>query len=105
MSFSLPKYQAPDFTALGLDNAPDVRLVPAERDGVMPDNYHATTMFPEYFRLDGQWVLAEDSRMDCVAVVREGKVSVVEFRNVKQGDLVAVGRSEDGSQGIYVHPD
>lgn len=105
MSFSLPKYQAPDFAALGLDNAPDVQLVPAEKDGVMPENYHATTMFPEYFRIGGQWVLAEDSRMDCVAVVREGKVSVVEFRNVKQGDLVAVGRSEDGSQGIYVHPD
>lgn len=105
MSFALPKYQAPDFAALGLDNAPDVQLIPAEKDGVMPDNYHATTMFPEYFRINGQWVLAEDSRMDCVAVVRDGKVSVVEFRNVKQGDLVAVGRAEDGSQGIYVHPD
>ena len=77
MSFSLPKYQAPDFAALGLDHAPDVQLIPAEKDGVMPDNYHATTMFPEYFRIGGQWVLAEESRMDCVAVVREGKVSVV----------------------------
>lgn len=54
MSFSLPKYQAPDFAALGLDNAPGVQLVPAEKDGVMPENYHATTMFPEYFRIGGQ---------------------------------------------------
>ena len=41
--------------------------------------------------------------MDCVAVCRDGAVSIVEFRNVKEGDPVAVGRTEDGSQGIYVH--
>ena len=105
MSFSLPQYLAPDFTALGLDQAPDVQLVPAEQDGVMPENYHATTLFPEYYHLNGRWVLAEDNRMDCVAVARDGKIHIVEFRNVKAGDLVAVGRAEDGSQGIYVHPD
>ena len=104
MSFSLPRYQAPDFAALGLEQAPDVKLVPAERDGVMPPNYHATTLFPEYYHLNGKWVLAEETRMDCVAVVRDGAVAIVEFRNVKAGDLVAVGRTEDGSEGIYVHP-
>ena len=104
MSFSLPRYLAPDFSAMGLDQAPDVTLVPAEQDGVMPRNYHATTMFPEYYRINGHWVLAEDSRMDCVAVARGGKIEIVEFRNVKAGDLVAVGRTEDGSEGIYIHP-
>ena len=103
MSFVLPVYHAPDFAALGLGEAPDVTLVPAPRDGVVPEGYHATTMFPEYFRLDGRWVLAQESRMDCVAVCRDGNVSIVEFRNVKEGDPVAVGRTEDGSQGIFVH--
>ncbi|WP_302780472.1 hypothetical protein [Intestinimonas butyriciproducens] len=103
MSFTLPVYQPPDFAALGLGDAPDVKLVPAERDGVVPEQYHATTMFPEYFRLNGRWVLAEESRMDCVAVCRDGAVSIVEFRNVKKGDPVAVGRTEDGGEGIYVH--
>ena len=104
MSFSLPRYLAPDFTALGLDQAPDVKLVPAEQDGVVPDGYHATTLFPEYYHLDGRWVLAEDSRMDCVAVARGGRIEIVEFRNVKAGDPVVVGRTEDGSEGIYIHP-
>ena len=103
MSFVLPVYHAPDFAALGLGEAPDVTLVPAPRDGVVPEGYHATTMFPEYFRLEGRWVLARESRMDCVAVCRDGNVSIVEFRNVKEGDPVAVGRTEDGSQGIFVH--
>ena len=79
MSFTLPVYQPPDFAALGLGDAPDVKLVPAERDGVVPEQYHATTMFPEYFRLNGRWVLAEESRMDCVAVCRDGAVSIVEL--------------------------
>lgn len=104
MSFSLPRYLPPDFTALGLDQAPDVKLVPAEQDGVVPDGYHATSLFPEYYHLNGRWVLAEDSRMDCVAVVRDGQLAIVEFRNVKAGDLVVVGRTEDGSEGILIHP-
>ena len=103
MAFHLPTYRAPDFDALRLTEAPNVTFRPAERDGVMPDGYHATTMFPEYFHVDGQWLLAEESRMDCVAVLREGKIAVVEFRNVKAGEPVALGRTEDGSQGIYVH--
>ena len=104
MSFAIPRYREPDFAALGLERAPDVKLVPAERDGVMPRGYHATTLFPEYYHIGGRWVLAEDSRMDCVAVVRDGAVSIVEFRNVRAGELVVVGRTEDGSEGIYVHP-
>ena len=46
MSFSLPRYLAPDFAALGLDQAPDAVLLPAEQDGVVPKGYHATTLFP-----------------------------------------------------------
>ena len=103
MRFVLPAYHEPDFAALGLGEAPDVTLAPAPMDGVVPEGYHATTMFPEYFRLDGRWVLAQESRMDCVAVCRGGEISIVEFRSVKAGDPVAVGRTEDGSQGIYVH--
>lgn len=104
MNFVLPQYHAPDLAALGLEGAADVALLPAPKDGVVPEHYHATTMFPEYFRLDGKWVLAGESRMDCVAVCRDGAVAITEFRNVKQGDPVAVGRTEDGSQGIFVWP-
>ncbi len=103
MAFHLPVYKAPDFAALHLNEAPDVVFCPAEQDGVMPEGYHATTMFPEYFRVNGTWLLAEESRMDCVAVLRDGRIAVVEFRNVKAGEMVALGRTEDGSDGIYVH--
>ncbi len=102
MAFTLPIYRAPDFAALGLSSAPDVRTLPAPRDGVAPEGYHATTMYPEYYRLNGAWVLAADSRMDCVAVVRGETVDIVEFRRLKAGDAVVVGRSEDGGEGIFL---
>ncbi|MDR0497720.1 MAG: hypothetical protein LBH42_08910 [Treponema sp.] len=78
-------------------------LVPVPMNGVAPDDYHATTLFPEYFKVDGKWLLAEESRMDCVAVYEGSKVMVREFRHLKKGDLVFTGRSENGKHGIYIH--
>lgn len=105
MGFHMPKYVAPDFSLDFLKNAPDARMLPAPMDGVVPENYHGTTIFPEYFKIDGRWLLAEESRMDCVAVYAQGRVRVLEFRNVRKGDLVITGRTEDASEGIYVYPD
>lgn len=68
-----------------------------------PDYFHATSIFPEYFKLGGKWLLAEESRMDCLAVYEDGKIHIREFRNIKQGDKVIVGRTEDCEEGIYVH--
>ena len=103
MAFVLPSYRTPDFTKEELKNAPEATWLPAPKDGVAPENYHATTIFPEYFKVGKEWLLAKESRMDCVAVYEQGSVQVREFRRLKAGDLVAVGHREDGSQGIYVH--
>ena len=105
MAFTLPEYHAPQLSLPHFQNAPDAFFAPAPREGVAPEGYHATTIFPEYFHVGGRWLLAGESRMDCVAVLAGDRIEVVEFRNLRAGDLVAVGRSEDGSQGIYVHPD
>ena len=102
--FELPKYHAPDFTEGPLAGAPDCVLTPAPKDGVAPEGFHAMSIYPEYFRVGGRWRLAEESRMDCVAVWENGRIIVREFRLLKQGDPVVCGRTEDGSQGIYVHP-
>ena len=103
MSFEMPVYSAPDFSQQAYKDMPNARWIPAPANGVAPDDYHATTIFPEYFKINGSWQLARESRMDCVAVLSRGVIEVKEFRRLKKGDLVAVGRSEDGSDGIYVH--
>ena len=106
MSFQFPAYTAPDFTLPHFAGAPDAALAPAPMDKVAPEGYHATSIYPEYFKIDGAWILAEESRMDCVSVYRGGgRMDAVEFRNLKKGDLVVLGRTEDASQGIFVHAD
>jgi hypothetical protein len=103
MVWEMPLYLEPDFRQARFQAAPDVKLVPAPKKGVAPDNYHAMSIFPEYFKVEGKWLLAADSRMDCVAVYKQQKIQVVEFRNLHQGDLVVVGRTEQGEKGIFVH--
>jgi len=104
MPFELVKYAAPDFSGEMFVNAPDAAMAPAPRDRVAPGNYHATTIFPEYFKVDGRWLLAGESRVDCVAVYENGTIAVREFRNLKQGDLVFTGRTENCEEGIFVYP-
>jgi len=104
MSFKLPKYRKPNFEQEFLKNAPNVTTVEVVKEGVAPDNYHGSTIYPEYLRVDGKWVLAKESRMDCVMTVTEDNdVAVKEFRNLHVGDKVIVGRTEDASEGIYVY--
>ena len=106
MKFEMPKYHHPNFDQDFLVNAPNVTLEEVQVDGISPRNYHALSVFPEYFKINGKWVLATQSRMDtvCVAIDKEGEesVNIVEFRNSKKGDKVVIGRTEDASEGIYV---
>ena len=102
--FTLPKYYAPDFSSEPLKSAPDVRWEEAAADGVAPENYHSTSMYPEYFKINGEWILPERSRMDSsVVFAKDGTLKVIENRNLKKGDRVILGRTEKGEEGIYLH--
>ncbi len=102
--FRFPEYTPPDFTAGGFKDAPAAVTVPAPADGVLPDNFHATSNLPEYVHLGGgEWLMAADTRMDAVLILRGRDLTVVEPRQVKRGDPVVVGRRENGEDGIYLH--
>ena len=103
MSFELRKYYEPDFSEAIFQQAPNAKLVPVEIESTAPAGFHAMSIFPEYFKVDGQWLLAEESRMDCIAVYEAGKILVKEFRKLQPGELVVVGRTENCEDGIYVH--
>ena len=94
----------PDFSARRFANAPDARFVPAPADGVLPEDFFSTTNLPTYVRVRGEWKLPREPRMDSALVLdRDGVLWVREMRRVRAGDLVAVGKKEDGSEGIFVH--
>jgi lysine-ketoglutarate reductase/saccharopine dehydrogenase-like protein (TIGR00300 family) len=105
MQFQIPDFHAPDFTRPELKNAPCVSFHPAPANGVAPDNYHATSIYPEYLHIkNAKWILLCKSRMDCVVVLKSvNRLAATELRRLKAGDLVACGRSENGENGILVH--
>lgn len=104
MSFKLPKYHSPNFEKDHFVSAPNISVEKVTIKGVAPENYHATSIYPEYFKIDGKWILAAESRMDCVVVLEDNKnLKVKEFRNLEVGDSVILGRSENAENGIYVH--
>ena len=104
MSFTLRAYAAPDFSKKQFMDAPESVWMPAPADQVAPEGFHAMSIYPEYFKIGGTWMLARESRMDCVPVFEYGEIAVREIRTLRRGDLVAVGRTENGEDGIFVHP-
>ncbi|HEY9426201.1 MAG TPA: hypothetical protein VIR34_03535 [Gemmatimonadaceae bacterium] len=99
-------FSHPDFTAARFDGAPDARFVVAPADGVLPEGFFSTTNLPTYVHVGGEWRLPREPRMDGALVLDDdGELWVREMRRVKQGDRVALGFAEDGSEGIYVYAD
>ena len=102
--FCLPEYREPDFTEKRFTDAPDAAWEKVTIKGVAPENYHSTSMYPEYFKINGKWTLAEESRMDSSVVLCEDvHLKGVENRKLEIGDKVILGRTENGQEGIYLH--
>ncbi|MEX2152834.1 MAG: hypothetical protein WD825_05795 [Gemmatimonadaceae bacterium] len=94
----------PDFTKPELKGAPDAKFAAAPSDGVLPDNFFSSTNLPTYVKVKGQWKTPREPRMDAGLLLDEkGELWAREGRRIKQGQLVAIGTAEDGTEGIFVH--
>ncbi|NMP37676.1 MAG: hypothetical protein GX051_06065 [Clostridiales bacterium] len=102
--FRMPVFNKPDFNREPYLSSPDVSTAPAD-DGWLPFDFYATTIFPEYFKINGEWKMITESRMDSCVVIRDGVPCVIEPRNIKKGEQVVINRTDDGTAGIYVHSD
>jgi len=76
----------------------DAALEPAPADGIVPDQFYATTNFPTDVRLAGQWVPVDLPEMDCAIVVDGGAAKTIAFYDVKAGDPIVVGH-----EGVRIH--
>ncbi len=95
---------SPDFGDSRFASSPDARFAPAPADGVLPEEFFSTTNLPTFVRVGGRWRLPNHPRMDSAIVLGDdGELWIREGRRVRRGDMVAVGRAEDGADGIYVH--
>jgi lysine-ketoglutarate reductase/saccharopine dehydrogenase-like protein (TIGR00300 family) len=77
----------------------DCAFAPAEKDGILPDDFYSTTNFDTFVRMEGRWVEARDQKMDSALVLRGGAPHCVKQSQVKQGEPVALRGA-----GIRVRP-
>jgi lysine-ketoglutarate reductase/saccharopine dehydrogenase-like protein (TIGR00300 family) len=63
----------------------------APADGVLPDQFYATTNYGTEVRVNGAWLEVEHPEMDCAIVIDDGGPLTVAPYDVKQGDCVVVG--------------
>lgn len=77
----------------------DCAFAPAERDGILPDDFYSTTNFDTFVRIEGRWVEARDQKMDSALVLRGGAPHCVKQAQVKKGEPVALRGA-----GIRVRP-
>ena len=96
-------YNAPDFNAPQLLDAPLVRTAPAAQNGVVPTDFYSTTNFPTYVKTEAGWRLVGDARMDAVIVLDGQGSHCLEPRYVSAGTAVVLGQREHGEDGIFVN--
>jgi len=71
-----------------------------ERDCCAPMDFYSTTNHRTLVRQGGQWLEAENQRMDALVVVKNGAAVCRRLRDIKAGDHVVVGM-----RGIRVVPE
>jgi len=77
----------------------DAKLEPAPRDGVLPEEFYATTNLDTEVRIDGVWIPVAFPEMDCAIAVSGSSARTVAPSDVKAGQMIVVGHA-----GIRVHP-
>jgi len=78
----------------------EAELKAAECDRCAPEDFYSTTNQRTLVRQKGQWLEAQNQRMDAAIVLRGGSATCRRLRDVKAGDMVVVGM-----HGIRVMPE
>ncbi len=71
----------------------DAVTEPAPRDGVLPDDFYATTNLESEVRIAGTWVPVALPEMDCAIVLRDGGAVTVAPSDIAAGDAVVVSHA------------
>jgi lysine-ketoglutarate reductase/saccharopine dehydrogenase-like protein (TIGR00300 family) len=89
---------------LGLGCTPkdsgDAETSVVERDCCAPEDFYSSTNHRTLVRHGGQWIEAENQRMDATIVVADGRAICRRLRDLRKGDRVVVGM-----RGIRVVPE
>lgn len=84
--------------ALGAVDLPqeerDAKLEPVQQNGVAPDDFYVTTIYPTEVRINGQWVRLQNHRMDGAIAITQSENGPIArcklLRDLKLGESVVV---------------
>ncbi|HIK04064.1 MAG TPA: TIGR00300 family protein [Trichormus sp. M33_DOE_039] len=72
----------------------DVKLEPVIQDGVAPDDFYVSTIYPTEVRINGQWVKVENQRMDGAIAITQTPTGLLArckiLRDLEVGERVVV---------------
>ena len=77
----------------------EIRLKPASRYMVMPDDFYSTTNSHTEIFHKGKWIEVENMMMDKCIVVKANRAFCTPIREIKKKDMIVVGE-----QGIRITP-
>jgi lysine-ketoglutarate reductase/saccharopine dehydrogenase-like protein (TIGR00300 family) len=74
--------------------ASDVKIEKVTKAGVAPDDFYVSTIYPTEVRINSQWILVANQRMDGVIVIGDNHKAFCKLlRDLELGDQVLVGVS------------
>jgi lysine-ketoglutarate reductase/saccharopine dehydrogenase-like protein (TIGR00300 family) len=71
----------------------DAATEPAPADGVLPDQFYATTNFPTDVRVHGEWMPVEFPEMDCAIALVDGRAFTIAGYDVRAGMPIVTGHA------------
>jgi len=72
--------------------ASDVKIEKVTKAGVAPDDFYVSTIYPTEVRINSQWILVANQRMDGVIVIGDNHKAFCKLlRDLELGDQVVVG--------------
>ena len=74
-----------------IESETDAQCETVTQNGVAPDNFYATTIYPTEVRFNGQWVRVTAQRMDAVIVVENNAARCALIRDLQMGWQVITG--------------
>ena len=78
----------------------DAELRTVERDRCAPEDFYSTTNHRTQVRIAGEWIEAQNQRMDAMIAVEGGRAFCRRLRDLRAGDRIVVGM-----RGIRVTPE
>jgi len=70
----------------------DAQLAAVIQDGVAPEDFYVTTIYPTEVRVDGRWLPVNGQRMDGVIVISsKGAAHCQLIRDLRRGEQIVVG--------------